>query len=164
MKFSSEIIKKAHEMVKEIKKEYSEVDYRFQFGICLKYLLSKKKENKMVKLAGSKKQIKWGNDIKGVVGNILKNAVNMELEENKKIIRQREATKKLINGIESETNASKLIDIFQDTYSKNNKNKVATIAFHLKLDMDRIGKKFELNEKEILNVKSLLQKYYHKNR
>lgn len=164
MKFSKELIIKAHKMAKEIKIEYKDIDYKTQFGICIKYLLSNKGENKMVELAGSEKQIKWGNDIKEVVGNILKNAVNMELEENKKVISQREAAKKLINGIESETNASKLINIFQDTYSKNNKNEVATIAFHLKSDMDRIGKNFGLDEKEILNVKSLLQKYYHKNR
>lgn len=47
MKFDSKLIKKAHEMTKEIKKEYMEVDYRVQFGLCLSYLLSKKEEKKM---------------------------------------------------------------------------------------------------------------------
>ena len=44
MKFSSAIIKKAHEMAREIKKEYVEVDYKVQFGLCLSYLLSQKEE------------------------------------------------------------------------------------------------------------------------
>lgn len=165
MKFSSEVIRKAHKMTKKIRKEY-DVDYRFQFGICLKYLLSEIKgvEKVMVELVGSEKQIKWGNDIKETIGKVLQGSIDMELEENKKVLRQREATKKLINSIEAETSASKLIDLFEDTYNKNNKNEVATIAFHLRLDMDRIGKKFGLDEKETLRVECLLQKYYHKNR
>ena len=44
MKFNKEIIKKAHEMTKEIKKEYSEVDYKTQFGLCLSFLLSEEIE------------------------------------------------------------------------------------------------------------------------
>ncbi|MCD3223982.1 hypothetical protein [Clostridium botulinum] len=43
MKFNSEIIKKAHQMANEIKKEYADVDYKTQFGLCLSYLLSNKK-------------------------------------------------------------------------------------------------------------------------
>ncbi|NFV48385.1 hypothetical protein FDJ70_12180 [Clostridium botulinum] len=31
-------------MAREIKKEYPEVDYKVQFGLCLSYLLSEKKE------------------------------------------------------------------------------------------------------------------------
>lgn len=64
MKFTKELIIKAHTMTKEIKKEYKEVDYRFQFGLCLKYLLSNKEEKKMIKLKGSEKQIKWAEDIR----------------------------------------------------------------------------------------------------
>ncbi|MFU0784329.1 hypothetical protein [Clostridium sp.] len=33
MKFSSEVIKEAHKLTKEIKAEYPEVNYKFQFGI-----------------------------------------------------------------------------------------------------------------------------------
>lgn len=35
-----ELMKKAHEMTKEIKREYPEVDYRFQFGLCLSFLMN----------------------------------------------------------------------------------------------------------------------------
>ena len=40
--------KRAHEMAKEIKKEYPEVDYRLQFGLCLSYLLNNKEELEMI--------------------------------------------------------------------------------------------------------------------
>jgi hypothetical protein len=42
------IFKRAHEMAKEIKKEYPEVDYRAQFGLCLSYLLNNKEELEMI--------------------------------------------------------------------------------------------------------------------
>ena len=44
-----EIFKKAHEMAREIKREYPEVDYRTQFGLCLSYLLNNKEEEQMTK-------------------------------------------------------------------------------------------------------------------
>lgn len=43
------LFKRAHEMAKEIKREYPEVDYRAQFGICLSYLLNNKEEAEMTK-------------------------------------------------------------------------------------------------------------------
>lgn len=39
--------KRAHEIAREIKAEYPEVDYRTQFGICLSYLLNNKEEAEM---------------------------------------------------------------------------------------------------------------------
>jgi hypothetical protein len=44
MKFSKEVVKKAHAMAREIKKEYVEVDYKTQFGLCVSYLLSEEVE------------------------------------------------------------------------------------------------------------------------
>lgn len=41
------IFKRAHEMTREIKREYPEVDYRTQFGLCLSYLLKNKEEAEM---------------------------------------------------------------------------------------------------------------------
>lgn len=43
-----ELFTKAHEMTREVKAEYPEVNYRAQFSICLKMLMNKenKKENK----------------------------------------------------------------------------------------------------------------------
>lgn len=59
---SSQIVKKAHKMTKEIKNQYPEVDYRTQFGLCLSYLLNMG-GNVMVELKGTEKQVKWANDI-----------------------------------------------------------------------------------------------------
>jgi len=59
-----EIMIKAHQMTKEIKTEYPEVNYQFQLSLCLAYLHNKKGVNKMVKLKGSEKQIKWAEDIR----------------------------------------------------------------------------------------------------
>jgi len=42
--------KAAHEMAREIKAQYTDVNYSFQFSLCLKYLTSKKEEIKMVEL------------------------------------------------------------------------------------------------------------------
>lgn len=40
--------KRAHEMTREIKREYPEVDYRTQFGICVSYLLNNEEEKEMI--------------------------------------------------------------------------------------------------------------------
>ncbi len=67
-----EIMIKAHKMAKEIKNEYPGVDYKFQLGLCLAYL---QEEGKMVELKGSEKQIKWAEDIRKVVIEATKGAV-----------------------------------------------------------------------------------------
>lgn len=58
------IMKKAHEMTKEIKKEFPNVDYRFQLGLCLSFLYNKGVEEEMVELKGSAKQVAWAEDIR----------------------------------------------------------------------------------------------------
>ena len=56
------IMKKAHEMTKEIKKEFPNVDYKFQLGLCLSFLYHNEEE--MVELKGSAKQVAWAEDIR----------------------------------------------------------------------------------------------------
>jgi len=46
--FSSEMIKEAHQMTKDIKKEYKEVDYKTQFGLCMKVLIEDMQKNNIV--------------------------------------------------------------------------------------------------------------------
>lgn len=46
----SNLFKGAHKMAKEIKAEYKEVNYKFQFGLCLSYLGKIEGEIKMVKM------------------------------------------------------------------------------------------------------------------
>ena len=47
---NAKIMKEAHKMTREIKAEYPEVDYKFQLGLCIKYLLkeSKREESKTI--------------------------------------------------------------------------------------------------------------------
>lgn len=43
------IMKQAHKMTKDIKKEYPEVDYKFQLGLCLSHLYKKGSDKKVSK-------------------------------------------------------------------------------------------------------------------
>ena len=58
------ILKKAHQLTKEIKREYPEVDYKAQLGICLTFLYNNKEVKAMVKLEGTEKQVKWAEEIR----------------------------------------------------------------------------------------------------
>ena len=61
------IMKKAHKMTKEIRKEFPNVDYKFQLGLCLSFLYKNKKEGikmEMAKLTGTEKQIKWAENLR----------------------------------------------------------------------------------------------------
>lgn len=64
MKDMSLIMKEAHRLTKKIKNEFPEVNYKFQLGICMSYLLNGEGENEMVELQGSEKQVKWATDIR----------------------------------------------------------------------------------------------------
>ena len=70
---TSKIIKEAHKMAREIKEEFPEVNYKFQFGLNLAYLLKEKGENKM---EGSEKQVKWANDIKNTFAKIISDIIS----------------------------------------------------------------------------------------
>ena len=61
MKDMSLVMKEAHRLTKEIKKEFPNVDYKFQLGICMSYLLNKKESDKkviIVKETAKAKQLK----------------------------------------------------------------------------------------------------------
>ncbi|EOU1917692.1 hypothetical protein E6V23_07850 [Clostridium perfringens] len=87
MKDMSLVMKEAHRLTKEIKKEFPNVDYKFQLGICMSYLLNGKGENEMVELQGSEKQVKWAIDIRE---NTIKN-IERALERLEEIQRGRVA-------------------------------------------------------------------------
>ena len=57
------LMKKAHKLTKEIKKQYPEVDYMTQLGLCLSFL-SQEGGKEMVELKGTEKQVKWAEDIR----------------------------------------------------------------------------------------------------
>ena len=76
---NKELFVKAHKMAKEIKNEYPEVDYMFQFSLCLSYL-REEGENGMVELKGTEKQVKWAEDIRKIYLEGL-NDVKKKIEE-----------------------------------------------------------------------------------
>jgi len=59
-KFNGELVREAHKLTREIRAEYPEVDYRFQFGLNLRYLLSEIKgvEKKMDKVEMVQQELK----------------------------------------------------------------------------------------------------------
>ena len=57
------LMKEAHKLTKEIKKQYPEVDYKTQLGLCLSFL-SQEGGKEMVELKGTEKQVKWAKDIR----------------------------------------------------------------------------------------------------
>lgn len=69
------LFKEAHSMAKEIKAQYPDVNYSFQFSLCLKYLQTVKEEIKVVELQGSEKQITWATEIRNYVSNEILTAI-----------------------------------------------------------------------------------------
>lgn len=61
------MFKKAHEMAREIKREYPEVDYRTQFGICLSYLHKNEEAEEMasIELYESNRFRCWAAEVTG---------------------------------------------------------------------------------------------------
>lgn len=84
MKDMSLVMKEAHRLTKEIKKEFPEVDYKFQLGICMSYLLNGEGENEMVELQGSEKQVKWALSIREKTISTINEAINF-LEEGQQV-------------------------------------------------------------------------------
>ena len=110
-KFKGEIVRKAHKEPKKMKKEFPEIDYQFQFGLEMQYLLSeiKEVENVMVELRGSKKQIAWAEDIRNEkMEDWKKEQENLKDAENKKYVAELTAAAERIFSVE---NASNWIDM-----------------------------------------------------
>lgn len=65
------LLKEAHKMTKEIKKEYPEVDYKAQLGICISYLANKKEVRQMAELEGTEKQVEFATNIRENIINMI---------------------------------------------------------------------------------------------
>lgn len=50
MLLSKQLMVEAHRMTREIKKEYSDVDYQVQLGLCISYLMEEEKNNREITL------------------------------------------------------------------------------------------------------------------
>ena len=111
MKFTGELIRKAHEETRNMKKEFPIVTYKFQFGLEMSYLLSslKEVEDIMVELKGSKKQVAWAEKIRNEkMEDWKKEQENLKDAENKKYVAELTAAAERIFSVE---NASNWIDM-----------------------------------------------------
>lgn len=112
-----ELMIKAHEMTREIKAKYPEVNYKFQFGLCLTYLQNEGVED-VKELKGSEKQVKWANEVRESLLKGCDLAIEYlnELIEKKKAVkhftRRLDNAKKIKVGFENEEKASYFIENF----------------------------------------------------
>lgn len=99
MKDMGLIMRDAHKMTREIKAEYKEVDYKFQLGLCISYLLNERVEEKMElkELKGTEKQVKWANDIREKTLEFV--GENKRLKELGVLIREVEEAKFFIDNL-----------------------------------------------------------------
>ena len=120
------IMKEAHKLTKEIKKEFPEVDYKFQLGLCISYLSKNemKEDVEMVELKGTEKQVKWAEDIRKEVVEKLQNVKNeyekmiLEAEEKGKRFPKRytknvTALEKLLNEVKENESAKAFIEEYR---------------------------------------------------
>ena len=121
-----ELMKKAHQMTREIKNEFPEVDYKFQLGLCISYLSKNemKEDVEMVELKGTEKQVKWAEDIRKEVVEKLQNVKNeyekmiLEAEEKGKRFPKRytknvTALEKLLNEVKENESAKAFIEEYR---------------------------------------------------
>ena len=111
MKFTGELIRKAHEETRNMKKEFPIVTYKFQFGLEMSYLLSslKEVENTMVELKGTPKQVAWAEKIRDEkMKDWKKEQEDLKDAENKKYVAELTAAAERIFSVE---NASNWIDM-----------------------------------------------------
>ena len=120
------IMKEAHKLTKEIKKEFPEVDYKFQLGLCISYLSKNemKEDVEMVGLKGTEKQVKWAEDIRKEVVEKLQNTKNeyekmiSEAEEKgerlpKRYTKNVTALEKLLNEVKENESAKAFIEEYR---------------------------------------------------
>ncbi|WP_415287233.1 hypothetical protein [Clostridium perfringens] len=123
MKDMSLVMKEAHRLTKEIKKEFPNVDYKFQLGICMSYLLNGEGENEMVELQGSEKQVKWATDIReNTIKNIERALERLEEIQSERVVKGRKRVRifdKRINKLKElleEVKNESLAKVFIEEY------------------------------------------------
>lgn len=126
------IMKEAHRMTKEIKKEYPEVDYQAQLGICLSFLYNEEETEMEVKLEGSEKQVKWATEIREVVIECAKKDVEFaqkryDEKQNKARTNKLNAAKETLAMLENETSAKFFIENFRTVLSRKQRCEKAGI-------------------------------------
>lgn len=111
------ILKRAHQLTKEIKREYPEVDYKAQLGICLTFLYNNKEVKGMVELEGTEKQVKYAERLREKLNQVISDMNELETvgdefyKEERKVISKKVYEVK--TRLENETKASKVIDMYK---------------------------------------------------
>lgn len=134
------LFKEAHKMAREIKRKYSNVDYKVQFSLCLSFL-NKKGDIKLKELKGSEKQIIWANDIRTDILNLTNELEKSKLERIKNedykikdmsieemIERCKRKFERIREAISNIENAKFFIDNFRNVLKYNSLNQK---AFHI---------------------------------
>lgn len=103
------LMKEAHKMAKEIKREYPEVNYQAQLGICLAFLYNE--EGKELELEGTEKQIKFAEDIKENFEEGYEKAVAYIAKKPKKV--DMTSVEAVMHFIRTERSAAKIIDFYK---------------------------------------------------
>ncbi len=106
-KFNEELVRKAHKLTREMKKEFPMIAYSFQFGLEMQYLLSniKEVENTMVELKGTPKQVAWAEKIRDEkMEEWKKEQEDLKDAENKKYADELTAAAERIFSVESASN------------------------------------------------------------
>lgn len=94
------IMKEAHKMTREIKSKYENIDYKFQLGLCISFIIKNMKEGK--KMIGTEKQIKYAQDLKDQLNKIMNSGLKIiefayESKKAEKIKEAGEVSKKFEN-------------------------------------------------------------------
>lgn len=99
------VMKAAHQLTKEIKNKYPEVDYAAQLGLCMSYLSNETEVE--LELSGSPKQIAWAKDIRAK--RIAEMAATLEAFHNNKKIMKAKSTQPLLAKFEQAFEGMKLL-------------------------------------------------------
>ena len=86
------VFKKAHEITKNIIRKGDSYRETFRLSLIFVYSQIKKRANKMVKLKGFEKQIKWANDIREIMIECLNKSLKFQ-EEDAKEYEEKEESK-----------------------------------------------------------------------
>lgn len=126
------IMKEAHNLTKKIIKKGD--SYRATFRLCLSFIYTqiKKGVKKMVELKGSEKQIKWANDIRKELNNILVTIKEADIaRKTRKNKSFEESSKKMNNAIEminAKEESTFFIDNFKTILHGSRKDKLHEFA------------------------------------
>lgn len=126
------VMKKAHEITKKIIRKGDSYRATFRLALSLAHSLIKKGAKKMVELIGTEKQVKWANDIRKELNNILVTIKEADIaRKTRKNKSFEESSKKMNNAIEminAKEESTFFIDNFKTILHGSRKDKLHEFA------------------------------------